>query len=86
MAGRYRLLGRNQVGFEIAAYDRKEPLVIDPALIYSSYLGGGGNDRGFGITLDPSGNIYLVGDTASANFPLAAAVQGSRRRAEQTSS
>ena len=76
VAGGYRLLGRDEVGFEIAAYDRTQPLVIDPALIYSSYLGGGGNDRGFGIALDPAGNIYLVGDTNSDDFPLAAALQG----------
>lgn len=37
-------------------------------LIYSTYLGGSGNDEALGITADSSGNAYVAGDTASANF------------------
>ena len=44
--GRYLLKGRNEVGFEVGKYDAGRPLVIDPILVYSSYLGGGGNDFG----------------------------------------
>jgi hypothetical protein len=39
------------------------------ALIYSTYLGGPGLDRGLGIALDASGNAYVAGLTASAGFP-----------------
>ncbi len=39
-------------------------------LVYSSYLGGNGEDIPRGMALDPSGNIYLVGRTASTNFPV----------------
>ena len=38
---RFVLTGRNQIGFQVAAYDRRAPLIIDPVLIYSTYLGGG---------------------------------------------
>jgi hypothetical protein len=39
------------------------------SLIYSTYLGGGGNDRGYGIAVDGSGNAYVTGYTYSSNFP-----------------
>jgi hypothetical protein len=39
------------------------------ALVYSTYLGGKGSDRGFGIAADSAGNAYITGDTNSTNFP-----------------
>jgi uncharacterized protein (TIGR03437 family) len=42
------------------------------ALIYSTYLGGSGNDEGLGIAVDPSGAAYITGGTTSANFPVTA--------------
>jgi Beta-propeller repeat len=53
------------------------PLVIDPVLSFSSYLGGQGGDRGYGIALDPAGNVYITGETRSANFPIMNALQSS---------
>ncbi len=44
-------------------------------MIYSTYLGGGGNDRGSGIAVDPSGNVYVTGTTTSANFPTESPLQ-----------
>ncbi len=69
---------RRGIGFHLGEYDRSRPLVIDPALIYSSYLGGAGPDDGRGITLDPAGNIYVTGFTRSKNFPT---TPGAYRRA-----
>ena len=46
IAGRYVLKGKQQVGFEVAAYDASRPLVIDPVLEYFTFLGG--NDYDFG--------------------------------------
>ena len=45
------------------------------ALIYSTYLGGSNNDLGTGIVVDAAGNAYITGDTLSADFPVASAVQ-----------
>src|SRR5207245_733325 len=39
------------------------------ALLYSTYLGGGGDDEGLDIAVDSAGNGYLTGLTASTNFP-----------------
>ncbi|GIK36253.1 MAG: hypothetical protein BroJett011_00860 [Chloroflexota bacterium] len=58
------------VSFQVTAYDPTLPLIIDPELVYSSYLGGGDYDNGLGITLDAFGNIFVTGQTASTNFPV----------------
>ncbi|MBI2985821.1 MAG: SBBP repeat-containing protein, partial [Deltaproteobacteria bacterium] len=65
------------VGFQVAAYDHARPLVIDPVLVYSTYLGGSGNEGPFegSITVDVSGSAYITGFTPSSDFPLAAPYQ-----------
>jgi hypothetical protein len=45
------------------------------ALLYSGYLGGKKNDFGYNITADPAGNVYVVGQTVSKDFPLTNAFQ-----------
>lgn len=45
------------------------------ALVYSTYLGGSGLDRGLDIAVDSTGNAYLTGDTFSTNFPTVNPVQ-----------
>ncbi|MGB8511000.1 MAG: SBBP repeat-containing protein, partial [Pyrinomonadaceae bacterium] len=70
VAARYVLKNRNEVGFEIGQYDTSAPLVIDPVLAYSTYLGGGSSDSGQGIEVDADGNAYVVGNTVSTDFPI----------------
>ena len=69
VAGGFLLLGSRQVGIQVGRYDPRLPLVIDPVLSYSTYLGGSGDDGGFGIALDSARNVYITGFTASADFP-----------------
>ena len=58
------------VAFQIAAYDTRRPLIIDPAaLFYSTYLGGSDIDSSFGIAVDAAGNAYVAGITDSIDFP-----------------
>ena len=57
-------------GFTVGVdYDPRYPLVIDPGLVYSTYLGGSNLDQGIGIAVDTSGNAYVTGATSSPDFP-----------------
>jgi hypothetical protein len=38
-------------------------------LIYATFLGGSGYDKGFGISVDGAGNAYVTGETTSSDFP-----------------
>lgn len=69
VAGGYAVRG-NQVSFEVGAYDRSRELVIDPVLVYSTYLGGSGFDQATSIHVGPTGDAYVAGVTASTNFPI----------------
>jgi DNA-binding beta-propeller fold protein YncE len=79
-----RIPGKNsksfEVGFGLDAYDVTKPLIIDPVLDYSSYLGGLGDDGSRGIALDGSGYIYVTGSTSNvADFP-GPATQGGKAK------
>ena len=67
--GRFVIDRHQQVAFRVAAYDRTRPLVVDPSLAYSTYLGGNQLDVGYGIAVDDNGNTYIAGQTCSPNFP-----------------
>jgi hypothetical protein len=71
----YVLKSERQVGFQLEAYDASRPIVIDPVLSYSTYLGGSGYDNGIGIAVDSAGSAYVTGQTDSSNFPTANAAQ-----------
>jgi len=60
--GRFVLKGERDVAFQVAAYDASKPLVIDPVLRYSTYLGGSNDDYGVAIAQFP------VTDPTNANF------------------
>jgi hypothetical protein len=68
--GQFAMLSANTVGFRLGRYDHSKPLVIDPVLSYSTYLGGSISDVAYGIAVDSSGNAYVVGETLSTNFPV----------------
>jgi uncharacterized repeat protein (TIGR01451 family) len=68
----YVLTAPGQVSLALGAYNASLPLVIDPVLAYSSYLGGSAGDYGNAIAVDGSGNAYVVGQAGSTNFPTTA--------------
>lgn len=72
------VVAHNTVAFKLGAYDRSRELIIDPSVSYATYLGGSAEDDAYAIAVDGSGNAYVTGQTASANFPvIAGAYQGS---------
>lgn len=74
---KYKIIEPNVFGFEINDYfNQSLPLIIDPTLKYSTYLGGNDYDIGREIVSDSSGNVYVVGDTSSTNYPTQNPYQG----------
>ena len=69
--GGYVMNDPTHIRFQVAQYDPVKALVIDPVLVYSTYLGGSGTDQLTGIAVDSTGSIYVAGSTDSIDFPLA---------------
>src|SRR5579872_2772760 len=63
------VLHGDEVGFRVGPYDASAGLVIDPALTYSTYLGGSGFTAATGIAVDGSGNAYVTGWTETRDIP-----------------
>jgi hypothetical protein len=69
VTGSYVIQNKNQIAFRIGDYDKSRELVIDPVLVFATYLGGSGVEEGMGVATDSEGNAYIVGTTNSLNFP-----------------
>jgi len=72
VASKYDLHGSKRFGFRIGAYDKTRQLVIDPVLVYGTYLGGSAADFAHGVAVDAAGSAYVAGYTKSLNFPTTA--------------
>jgi hypothetical protein len=84
VAAAYRVRG-NEISFAVGSYDRARALVIDPALVYSTYIGGAQDadpfnptppgdafNDAFGVAVDGNGNAYVAGTTSATDFPITA--------------
>jgi hypothetical protein len=75
ISSRYVMRASSEVGIQLSNYDQSKTIVVDPVLVYSTYLGGTLDDFGAGITVDREGNAYVAGGTFSGDFPLKNALQ-----------
>ena len=67
--GHFILTSQTAYTFDVKHYNPQYALVIDPTVLYSTFLGGGNSDQGNGIAVDSSGNAYVAGVTTSLDFP-----------------
>jgi hypothetical protein len=71
ISGKYVLKSDGQIGFQLGKYDSSLPLIIDPVLSYSTFLGGeDSDDGGIGIAVDSAGSAIVTGNTLSIDFPV----------------
>jgi len=78
VASEYVVQDDHTFGFRLGNdYDRTLPVVIDPVLVYSTYLGGSSDEYGNGIAVDGEGSAYVTGETYSSDFPTATPFDGS---------
>lgn len=68
VSGRYRLLAANVVGIQVDGYDRSQPLVIDPAIVYSTLIGGTGTDAVTAMKIGANGLLYITGWTQTGEL------------------
>jgi Beta-propeller repeat len=66
----FALVGGNRVTFAVGDYDREFPLVIDPVINFSTFIGGTNNDFANGIAVDSTGHACIAGQTFSTDFPI----------------
>ena len=64
---KYALTEDGATQFIVGEYNHAQPLVIDPGLIYSTYLGGSAYDQGYGIAVDSSGSAYITGASTASS-------------------
>lgn len=62
----------NRLSFRVGRYNHSLPLVIDPILVYSTYLTGAGGATGYKIAIDSLGNAYIAGLVFATDFPTTA--------------
>lgn len=64
------VLYKNHVGFKVANYSKDKDLILDPAVVFGTYMGSAADNFGFAASYDNLGNAYGAGTVYAANFPF----------------
>jgi Beta-propeller repeat len=75
VAGAFEQRPGGAIGFRVGKYDRAQPLVIDPVILFSGYFGGSGEDQITAVAIDSLNNVLVAGWTASTDLPSSAGEQ-----------
>ena len=75
----FRLLGHGCFSFAVGEHDATLPLVIDPVLVYTRYVGGSNADEAWGVAVDSAGALYAAGASRSSDFPVTGAALDAER-------
>lgn len=70
------ILKEKVLSIAVEDYSKDKTIVIDPILLYSTYLGGTYFDEANGIAIDDEGNSYITGYTTTNNFPVTNTIGG----------
>lgn len=65
----------NNIQIAIGDYNKNHPLIVDPVITFSSFVGGNQVDSSFSAQTDLDNNIYIAGYTNSTNLPVTSAYQ-----------
>jgi uncharacterized protein (TIGR03437 family) len=84
VAGSFAVTAGRTVGFRLGTYDHRKPLVIDPVLVFSTFLGGSVADIANAVVTDASGNVYVAGGTQSQDFPVTTGVVQNKPKSAST--
>jgi hypothetical protein len=76
IAGAFRILPGHTVGITVAAHDRRNRVIFDPVIGYSTYLGGSGESEATAIAIDSAGNSVIAGFTTSLDLAPGAVTIG----------
>ncbi len=71
----FHLFADGSVGFDVGAYDKSTPLIIDPVVTFSTFWGGVLDDGLTGVAVGSDGSIFVSGWTESSDVPTVSAVQ-----------
>ena len=76
VSAEFVMLSGARVGIQVGPYNRREPLIIDPTLAYSTFIGGTNGDTAVeGVAVDSTGDVYVAGWTSSTTFPIVGGYQ-----------
>jgi hypothetical protein len=66
----FTIFRRHRIGFRLAHYDRTKTLIVDPTLVYSTYLETNDYQAPPAVAVDLSGNVYVSGSTVFPGAPV----------------